>query len=224
MIFRADEAAQAGFERALRYLTPDDATPAERDRVRETLTRLVRDHGPVIDTYPTWHPLVPQREPRLPLTIVSDRCGYDALDHTVQLVNAFITCPYGNADRVIRSAQTIWVPDRAGRITAEEVDAPLYSRAATPVLVAMSWAVPLENGHQIPASRAVPLMLENELPAWHWSDRGEDWEEMRHYLLGSPHGRRSSHFVSQQTAIQLRKLYEAMGESGMYEACAPGAT
>ena len=81
----------------------------------------------------------------------------------------------------------------------------------------MEWAVPLQNGHQIPASRAVPLMLEREVPNWRWSERGEDWGEMRHYLLGSPHGRRSSHFVSQATAIQLRKIYEAMCESGMCE-------
>jgi hypothetical protein len=88
----------------------------------------------------------------------------------------------------------------------------------------MAWEVPLENGHQVPAAYTVPLMLENQVPNWRWSERGEDWEEMRHYLLGSPHGRRSSHFVSQHTAIQLKKLYEAMTESGMYETSAPGVT
>lgn len=223
MIFRAEEAAQAGFERALRYLTPHDATQAERGAVLETLTRIVAEHGPVVDTYPTWHPLVPQGDPQMPQTIVSDRCGYAALDHTIYFVNAFLTCPYGNAEKVIESALRIDPPGKAGRIEAVELDVPLYNRAATPVLVSMRWAVPLENGHQIPASRAVPLMLENEMPVWRWSERGEEWEEMRHYLLGSPHGRRSSHFVSQQTAIQLKKLYEAMGKSGMYETTAPGA-
>lgn len=222
MIFRAEEAAQAAFERALRYLTPRDATPAERDQVTETLTRIVAEHGPVVDTYPTWHPLVPQRDPRHPQTIVSDQCGYAALDHTVQFVNAFLTCPYGGAERVIESALRIEVPGKAGQIEAAELEVPLYNRSATPVLVRMEWAVPLENGHQIPASRAVPLMLENEAPVWRWSERGEDWEEMRHYLLGSPHGRRSSHFVSQATAIQLKKLYEAMVESGMYETSTSG--
>lgn len=86
MIFRA---AQAAFARALRYLTPRDANPAERDRVAETLTLLVAEHGLVVDTYPTWHPPVPQKDPRHPQTIVSDRCGY-----TVMLVNAFLTCRY----------------------------------------------------------------------------------------------------------------------------------
>lgn len=217
MIFRADEAAQAGYERALRYLTPKDATPQERNLITSTVQGLIEAYGPVVDSYPTWHPLVPQSDPRQPQTIVSDRCGYAALDHTVQFVNAFLTCPYGNAEKVIESALQIDPPAKAGRIEATELHVPLYNRAATPVLVSMDWAVPLENGHQIPASRAVPLMLENELPVWRWSERGEEWEEMRHYLLGSPHGRRSSHFVSQQTAIQLKKLYEAMGESGMYE-------
>ncbi|MCA9774134.1 MAG: hypothetical protein KC466_17060, partial [Myxococcales bacterium] len=118
MIFRAEEAAQAAFERALRYLTPRDATPAERDQVTETLTRLVAEHGPVVDTYPTWHPLVPQRDPRHPQTTVSDRCGYEGLDHTVTFVNAFLTCPYGGAERVIDSALRIEIPGKAGRIEA----------------------------------------------------------------------------------------------------------
>ena len=217
MIFRAEEATQAGYERALRYLTPGDATPQERAAVADALQGLVSLHGPVVDTYPTWHPLVPQTDKRSPQTTVSDRCGYEGLDHTVCFVNAFLTCPYGGAERVIESALRIEVPDKAGHIAAEALEVPLYNRSATPVLVRMSWTVPLENAHQIPASRAVPLMLENELPAWRWSERPESWEEMRHYLLGSPHGRRSSHFGSQQTAIQLRKIYEAMSGSGMYE-------
>lgn len=222
MIFRSEEAAQAGFERALRYLTPGDATPEERLRVREALSAIVEEHGPVVDSYPTWHPLVPQPDPRTPQTGVSDRCGYQALDHTVQFVNAFLTCPYGNVEKVVDSAIRIDVPVKIGRIIAQELDTPFYNRAATPVLVRMAWEVPLENGHQVPAAYAVPLMLENQVPNWRWSERGEDWEEMRHYLLGSPHGRRSSHFVSQQTAIQLRKMFEAMVESGMYETPVPG--
>lgn len=224
MIFRAEEDAQAGLARALRYLTPRDATPEERATVTAAVLSMTELYGPVVASYPTWHPLVPQKDPRNPQTHVSDQCGYAALDHTIQFVNAFVTCPYGNAEKVIESALRIEVPERAGRILAEELPYPLYNRSATPVLVRMEWAVPLENGHQIPASRAVPLMLENEAPVWRWSERGEDWEEMRHYLLGSPHGRRSSHFVSQQTAIQLKKLYEAMTESGMYETPAPGLT
>lgn len=217
MIFRAEEAAQAGFERALRYLTPRDATPEEKAEVAKAVQEMTQLYGPVIDTYPTWHPLVPQVDPRHPLTLPSERCGYKALDHNVYFVNAFLTCPYGNAEKVIDSAMRIQVPDRAGTIHAEELELPLYNKAATPVLVRMDWAVTLENGHQIPASRAVPLMLENEVCAWRSSDRSEDWEEMRHYLLGSPHGRRSSHFVSQATAIQIKKIYEAMNESGMYD-------
>jgi hypothetical protein len=217
MIFRAEESAQAGLERAMRYLIPGDATTEERAKVTAGLTEIIAQNGPVVDSYPTWHPLVPQRDPRQPQTIVSDRCGYERLDHTVYFVNAFLTCPYGNASRVIDSALRIDVPGKAGQIIAEEVDIPFYNRSATPVLVRMEWAVPLENGQQIPASRAVPLMLENEVPAWRSAERGESWEEMRHYLLGSPHGRRSSHFVSQATAIQLKKIYEAMNESGMYD-------
>ena len=217
MIFRAEEAAQAGFERALRYLTPRDATPEEKAEVAKAVQEMTQLYGPVIDTYPTWHPLVPQTDPRHPQTLPSEQCGYQGLDHNVYFVNAFLTCPYGNAEKVIESAMNIRIPDRAGEIHAEELELPLYNKSTTPVLIRIDWAVQLENGHQIPASRAIPLMLENEVPTWRWSDRSEDWEDMRHYLLGSPHGRRSSQFVSQATAIQIKKIYEAMNESGMYD-------
>jgi len=39
---------------------------------------------------------------------------------------------------------------------------------------------------------------------------------MRPYILGDPHGSRSSLFVSQDTALAMKKIYLAMIESGMY--------
>ena len=41
---------------------------------------------------------------------------------------------------------------------------------------------------------------------------------MRPYLLGEPHGSRSSLFVTQDTALAIKKIYVAMVESGMYGA------
>lgn len=68
----------------------------------------------------------------------------------------------------------------------------------------------------MPKKLAVPLMIEKELPAWKWSSRAERWETMRPYLLGAPHGSRSSLFVTQDTALVMKKVYMAMVESGMY--------
>jgi hypothetical protein len=58
--------------------------------------------------------------------------------------------------------------------------------------------------------------LEKVLPAWRWAERAETWETMRPYLLGEPHGSRSSLFVAQDTALAMKKIYEAMVETGMF--------
>src|SRR5690606_36083864 len=60
---------------------------------------------------------------------------------------------------------------------------------------------PLEPNGQIPKSLAVPLMVENEIKGWKDSALAERWDTMQPYLLGEPHGARSSLFVSQETAI-----------------------
>jgi hypothetical protein len=59
-------------------------------------------------------------------------------------------------------------------------------------------------------------MIEKELPAWRWAERSETWETMRPYLLGQPHGSRSSLFVTQDTALAIKNVYSAMVESGMF--------
>lgn len=39
---------------------------------------------------------------------------------------------------------------------------------------------------------------------------------MRPYFLGDPHGARSSLFVTQDTAMAMKRVYTAMVESGMF--------
>ena len=58
----------------------------------------------------------------------------------------------------------------------------------------------------IPMSRAVPLLLEKEVPAWRKFDVDQSWETMRPFLLGSPHGSRSSLFVNQETGQSIKAL------------------
>lgn len=58
-------------------------------------------------------------------------------------------------------------------------------------------------------------MMQRELADWPGSMVGETWEAMRHYLLGSPHGSRSSLFVDQDTALAMKRIYTAMNEPGM---------
>lgn len=216
MAFRADEAAEAGLEGARRYLIPRGLAPEQRQQAERALADIVEKCGPAVDGYPSWHPLVAKSlRARDQVTTPSECCGYRGLDHTRFFAHGFITCPYGGGEEVIRSASDIVCPKDI-YITAEAIDAPFYGTGTTPILVKCEWMTELEPGLTIPKSLAVPLMLEKEVPAWRWSEVGETWENMRTYLLGSPHGARSSLFVTQDTALGMKKVYEAMVNSGMY--------
>lgn len=215
VVFRADEAADRGFDAARRYLVPKHGTAADRMRALDVLRGLVDELGPVVDSYPSWHPLVGQHDPRYPVTSPSEQSGYQGLDHTIYFAHGFVTCPYHNAERVLSSVAAIRVPHGAS-LSAEQIDAPLYNSGTTPVVVRCEWDTPLELGKTVPKRMAVGLMLDQELSGWHWSDFGETWDTMRGYFLGSPHGSRSSLFVSQDTAMAMKRIWQAVIESGVY--------
>lgn len=215
MAFRAGEATADGYESLKTYLIPRNFSAPDRARSEEALMGIVKKYGPVVETYPTWHPLVRNHDGRNPENSPSERCGYKGLDHTRFLAHGFITCPYHGQSDVIDAVDK-FPSSRAAIITAEALDIKFYNENATPVFVRCDWADSLELGNLVPKKFAVPLMLEQELPCWHWSHVGETWETMRPYLLGKPHGNRSSLFVSQDTALALKKLYLAMAESGMF--------
>lgn len=214
MAFRADEAASSGYERVKKYLVPVTFSPKVRVKSEDVLLDIIDELGPVVESYPTWHPLVSNHDDRNPETTPNERTGYRGLDHTCYFAHGFITCPYGGAENVIESAMSI--DHHCATITAEELDVPFYIDGATPVLVKCDWSESLNLGKLIPKRLAVPLMLEQELPMWRWSSRAERWETMRPYLLGQPHGSRSSLFVDQDTALAMKRAYMAMVESGMF--------
>ncbi len=220
MTFRADEAAKRGYEYVETYLVPRPQCVEEsvRAQSREALMDIVDELGPVVDTYPTWHPLVCNHDSRYPEVTPSDRCGYKGLDHTRYFLNGFITCPYtssGKADKVIESVNAL-PPHPIAHITAEKLDVKLYNPEATPVLVKCNWDRSLGNDGMIPLSIAMPLILEQEVPCWRWSHVGETWETMRYYLLGSPHGARSSLFVNQETGQAIKKTWNLLISTGMF--------
>ena len=214
MAFRADEAATNGYERAKSYLVSRNFSPEERVRSERALLDIIEECGPVVDGYPTWHPLVSNHDDHHPETYPSERCGYGGLDHTVYFAHGFLTCPYVDGAAVVKAADALPHHPRA-TISAEILDVPFYNAGTQPVLVRCEWDASLEIGKMVPKSLAVPLMIEQELPVWRWSSRAENWETMRPYLLGSPHGSRSSLFVSQDTALAMKKVYMSMVESGM---------
>lgn len=217
MVFRADEAERIGYAQVEAFLVPRprDADESQRARSKEALYDIADKLGPVVDAYPTWHPLVCNHDSRHPVVVPSNRSGYEGLDHTRYFANGFITCPYGDAQDVIDSvAELPYNP--AAMITAERLDVRLYNSRATPILVRCDWEKPLLMDGTIPLSIATPLILENEVPCWRWSDVAETWETMRPYLLGQPHGSRSSLFVNQETGQGIKKVWHALINTGMF--------
>lgn len=218
MAFRADAVSRLAFERAEAYLLPRDSglNKAERERAREWLLDLLEELGPVVDAYPSWHPLVRNYEDdRSPSITPDERCGYRGLDHTVLFANGFITCPYREPEAVLESVAAL-PPHYAAEITAEKLDVKFYSVNAHPVLVRCEWRKSLRIGSMIPLAVAMPLLLEKELPCWTSSEVAETWESMRPYFLGQPHGSLSSLFVSQETGQQIKKIWNALIYTGMY--------
>jgi len=218
MAFRADEAGRTGREEAEDYLVGRGVDPSERTRSAAALRAIIDELGPVVDTYPTWHPLVRNHDRRRPTTTPHADCGYRGLDHTRFFANGFVTCPYassGKAEKVLASVEAL-PRHPAAFISAARLDVQLYNPDAAPVLVKCEWNLALGIDGTIPAAIAVPLILEQELPHWPSAELAETWESMRHYFLGSPSGSRSSLFVNQETGQAIKKIWNALIQTGMF--------
>jgi hypothetical protein len=168
MTFRADESANNGFESVRNYFISRDFSSKERERSESKLLDIIEQYGPVVDSYPSWHPLVTHHDDRNPSTTPSDSCGYKSLDHTRYFVNAFITCPYGDGQDVIDSVESLSQSPGA-IVRAERLDVKLYNSNATPILIRCDWQKRISDNKMIPASIALPLMLQKEVPCWEWA-------------------------------------------------------
>lgn len=216
MAFRANEAEANGRENALRILVPRDADTAQRGRSQRVVMDMIDQCGPVIERYPSWHPLlIANEDPQVPAVAPGPQCGYSGLDHTVFFRNGFVTCPYHGEEQVIESVERLPFSNVA-TFSAERIDEQLYAPNARPVLVRCEWNEPLPADGMIPKSLAIPLLLEQEIPCWHWSKYAETWETMQPYFLGTPHGSRSSLFVNQETGQVLKKIWNALIHTGMF--------
>lgn len=218
MAFRADEAARDGLEEAERYLIHRlrDSDAADRARSKDKLLDIVDELGPVVDAYPSWHPLVRHHDAAQPVIVPGDGCGYRGLDHTVHFVNGFITCPYDDGQDVLDSVEELSYKHPVATIRAERLDVKFYQPSTNPILVRCKWNKSIALDRTIPLSIAMPLLLETEVPCWQDSKFAETWETMRPYFLGAPRGARSSLFVSQETGQAMKKIWEAVINTGMY--------
>lgn len=219
MAFRADEAEEEGREEVFRYLISNKIPVPDKARSEETLYKLINTYGPVVHAYPSWHPLVSSAPPKdircFPPTVPGQDCGYHGLDHTVHLRNAFITCPYDDGERIFESVENL-NDSGIARISAERLDVKFYMPDAKPVLVKCEWLRHTSNIGTIPIRLVLPLVLEQEIPHWRDAKVAESWETMRPYILGRPHGSRSSLFVDEKTGQSMKNFWNLMINTGMY--------
>ena len=217
MAFRADEEIKDGREHAEKYLLSrlTDLSPVEFEKSKSTLMDLMDQLGPVIYTYPTWHPLVSDKRKSYDSLVPNKDCGYEGLDHTIYFANGFITCPYHDGQQVLDSVMKLKY-NPVAEITAERLNVKLYASSTDPILVRCNWQKQLADDGTIPLSTAIPLLLEKELPHWRTAEVAETWDSMRSSFLGKPHGKRSSLFVNQETGQGIKKVWESLINTGMF--------
>jgi hypothetical protein len=218
MPFRIKESTANGLERAISYLcSPKNIGSENAEAGKNLLKSLTETWGPVINSYPVWHPLVAAGNPDLlsPATSPRERCGYKDIDHSVYFQNAFISCPYGGAERLIESVRKIRFPEYV-HVECEALDAVLYHPNATAVLVTCDWQYGSEPDGTISKRYAIGAMLDRELPCWQNAQKPETWQTMRPYFLGQPCGSKSSLFVNHDTGQAMKKIWESIIQAGVF--------
>ena len=210
MEFRSPTVAMQQNARAIAYLTKNlSDSPAGRERV----DKLIQELGNAVDRYPDWHPILtaPPRKSGGQVSSLLQVKAYEELDHTIEFVRGFVTCPYSKdaADRLVDAVRQ--VPG----LYARQLDEPLYSDHAYPIVVDAT-NVELEADGTIRSRDALAWFAQQTAGEASCAQVAETWWNIRSNILGAPHGSRSSLFVNQHTGAHMRKILEAMNASGMF--------
>lgn len=210
MEFRSNTVASQQDVETINYLTKDLRDPAAaRARVEELIAEL----GHSVSIYPDWHPILtaPSSKTSGHVSSLSQVHAYRHNDHTRCFVRGFVTCPYSaeRADKLVDEVREV------RGLTARRLDEPLYSDDAYPVVVE-AYNVQLEADGTIRSRDALAWFVQQTAKSAMDAQVAETWWNMRPYILGRPHGSRSSLFVNQYTGGHMRKILEALNNSGMF--------
>lgn len=210
MEFRSPTVAAQQNAAAITYLTKSLRDPAAG---RAVVEQLIAELGNATEGYPDWHPILtsPPRDSSEHRSSLQQIETYTGLDHSIEFVRGFVTCPYSKeaADRLVSAVNS------APNLEARRLSEPLYSDGAYPVVV-VAWNVELEADGTIRSRDALRWFVTLSAREAANAKVAETWWNIRSYILGSPHGSRSSLFVNQHTGAHMRKILEAMNESGMF--------
>ncbi|HDM8245500.1 TPA: hypothetical protein P0E24_004662 [Vibrio campbellii] len=210
MEFRYPAAVAATNTWSLDYLTRDLSKPEAGEKQFEALLEAL---GNAVENYPDWHPILtaPQNKTGETSTSLSGLSVYKGIDHTVKFVRGFVTCPYSEetADQLVNEVKS------TPGLHAYRLNTPLYSDHAYPVVI-QAIDVDLEADGTIRSRDALIWCTQRLVKDARNAQVAETWWNRRSDLLGSPHGSRSSLFVNQHTGGHLRKILDALNNSGMY--------
>jgi hypothetical protein len=210
MEFRAPTIASQQNARAIKYLTKNLSDQEAGHRRVET---LIEELGNSIDVFPDWHPVrtAPMVGSGERAYGLSDIKAYSGMDHTIEFVRGFVTCPYSDkrADQIVTAVKPIQ------GLHAYRLGGPLYADNACPVVVE-ALEVSLEADGTIRSKDALRWFVKLLAQEAESSQVAETWWNTRVNILGSPHGSRSSLFVNQHAGVHMRKILETMNASGMF--------
>ncbi|MES1985899.1 MAG: hypothetical protein V4461_13190 [Pseudomonadota bacterium] len=210
MDFRAPTVANQQNAKAMEYLTKNLSDPEAGRRLVEG---LIQELGNSIKMFPDWHPILraPSTDSSEHISSFSQLKVYKLADHTVEFVRGFVTCPYTDerADKLVDAVNQI------SGLHAHRLNEPLYADNAHPVVV-QAYEVELEADGTIRSRDALAWFAQEAVRNARNAQVAETWWNMRAYILGRPHGSRSSLFVNQHTGVHMRKILEALNNSGMY--------
>jgi hypothetical protein len=213
MPFRSNDSAEEGLQKAYALLI-NSLEPSNRNSSRVELDGIISRYGPVVESYPSWHPLV-SHTPDLQSPVTYPSRTLRGLDHTVLLRNGIISCPYDGAEEILDLVSRLPFHEIVS-VSGEKLDFPLYSERTTAIFIRCDWNRELKRDGSIPPNLAIPLMLEMELKSWTTAHFAESWETMRSYLLGRPCGGRSSLFLDQEAGQALKKVWQELIKSGAF--------
>tara|TARA_R110002051_G_scaffold49634_2_gene96801 strand:+ start:617 stop:1552 length:936 start_codon:yes stop_codon:yes gene_type:complete len=208
--FRAPSVATELNNKAVKYLTESLADPESGQRALEG---VMLELGNATDGHPDWHPILtkPESGSTQHIAYLSQVEAYDGIDHTVEFVRGFITCPYSedDAEKLVEKVNEVF------GLNAYRLDTPLYSDSAYPVVVEANDMV-LEADGTIRSRDALTWFAQKTVEEASNAQVAETWWNIRPYILGRPYGSRSSLFVNQHTGAHMRKVLEALNNSGMF--------
>jgi len=210
MEFRHPVAASEKNTESCNYLTQNlNDIEAGQAQFNELLEKL----GNTIDMYPEWHPILtaPAQSTDFRETDLYSLESYDGIDHTVQFVRGFVTCPYSEdkANQLVNAVSCI------SGLHAYRLQNPLYSDNAYPVVIE-ALEIILEADGTIRSRDALIWFTQKMVKHAPNAQVAETWWNMRADILGCPHGSRSSLLVNQHTGSHMRKILEALNNSGIY--------